>query len=91
MELINCCVTIGLPHAVSPPIASRELPRFHPKPICCENSTALNPPDDELELDELLVELVLELEDEVELVDELDEELEELDVPQLDTTPPSPH
>jgi hypothetical protein len=41
----SSCVTTGLPHTVSSPgapltIASRELPRFQPNPICRENATA---------------------------------------------------
>lgn len=68
-------------------------------PICCENSTALKPPldevddeDDELEEDELDEEVlddeVLD-DEELELV--LDEPLDELLPLQLETTPPSPH
>ena len=86
-ELISCCVTIGLPQAVSPPIASREFPKFQPTPICPENSTALIPPleEDDDEDEELLEEL-----DELEEVDEL-ELLEELLPLQVENTPPSPH
>ena len=67
-------------------------------PICCENSTALKPPldevddEDELEDDELDEELfddeVLD-DEELELV--LDELVDELLPLQLETTPPSPH
>jgi hypothetical protein len=75
-ELINCCVTTGLPQAVSPPIASRELPRFQPTPINLVRPTLDSAPPLELE-DELDEELEEELEDE-ELEEELDdEELEE--------------
>ncbi len=98
IELISCWVTAGLPQAVSlpGPIASNELPRFQPTPICWENSTAPIPPlveledelDDEDELDELELDED-ELEEEELEEDEL--ELEELLPLQLDTTPPSPH
>jgi hypothetical protein len=69
-------------------MASSELPKFQPTPICCENATASEPLVDE-ELDELLELDELELLELEELL-ELDEllELEEL---QLFTTPPSPH
>ena len=90
-ELINCWVTFGFPQAVSPPIASNELPRFQPTPINLVRPTLLRAApldddeldeddeleDDEFEDDEELDEDELGLEDELEL-DELDEELLEL-------------
>src|SRR5688572_5252655 len=73
-EFISCCVTTGIPQAVSlpGPIASMELPKFQPAPICRENWIAVIPleVDEELELEELLLDEELEL---LEL-----EELEEL-------------